>query len=366
MRPLLASLLALSAVSASAQVYGDSANAASSSRSGGGAVGLVPGVVASPQLAPALADPSMAASIDATRGPDLGAAVPALVPSAIMPIDLSSMKAKKRDYTPAEWAKMTAESKDAGTRAVLASKPGDLPGDPRLSVTLSNGEKLQGAFRGLAEGKMVFETGGKLVGLQMDAGNIIQVRRTVDVMFDGANLRPDEVVVHDSPPVSDPFSGLGRYKGRWLDVDVRDLDDLKWSAQTVSGRVVKADKDEIVLEGPKGLTHIQREFHRIDKAVVRHTHYSSRGQISSISGVDGQVAVGQPVELLLSGNKTLKGRYFGLRHDAEGDYVLIEVPSFGGTTFRAVRDFVDLRTPGYTKTGALVEGGETVYTAPDR
>ncbi|UPT75802.1 MAG: hypothetical protein M0D55_09085 [Elusimicrobiota bacterium] len=192
------------------------------------------------------------------------------------------------------------------------------------------------------------------------------MRRTVDVMFDGANLRPAEVVVHDRAPVADPFKDLAKYKGRVLDVDTRDLDDLKWSAQTVSGRLVKLDADGLVLEGPKGEYHVQREFHRIDKAVLRSEHYSSRGQISSISAVDGKVAIGQPVEVSLLGDKTVKGRYFGVRKDAEGDYVLIEVASAGGTRFRALRDFVDLRTPGFKKAGELIDGGELIYSAPDR
>lgn len=366
MRPLLAALVVLTALDARSQVVGDSANAASSSRAGGaGVVGSVPGALSAPALTPASLSPSLAASLAPSAAPVPGAPIPALAPSAIIPIDPAAMKAKGRDYTSEEWGKLAAGAKDDGTRAVLNSKPGDQPSDPQLTVTLAGGERLQGAFRGLADGKMIFQTGGKLVGLQMDAGNIAEVRRTVDVLFDGANLRPDEVVVHDRAPVVDPIKDLGRYKGRWLDVNVRDLDDLKWSAQTVSGRVVKADKDEIVLESPKGLSHIQREFQRVDKAVLRTEHYSSRGQVSSISGVDGHVAIGQPVEVLQLGNKTTKGRYFGLRHDKEGDYVLIEVPAFGGTRFRAIRDFVDMRTPGYTKTGALIDGGETVYVAPD-
>ncbi len=366
MRPLLAALAVLAAVRSPAQVVGEAANAASASRSGSAAgVSAVPGGLAAPALVPPALTPSLAASLAPAVAHSPGAPIPALAPSALVPIDPGAMKAKARDYTAGEWAKLAADSKDEGTRAVLRSMPGDAPSDPVLSMTLAGGEKFQGTFRGLAGGRMIFQTGDKFVGLAMDAGNIAEVRRTVDVMFDGADIRPAEVVVHDRPPLADPIRDLARYKGRVLDIDIRDLDDLKWSAQTVSGRLVRADADGLVLDGPKGEAHIQREFQRIDKAVLRSEHYSSRGQISSISGVDGKVAIGQAVEVLQSGGKITTGRYFGLRRDAQGDYVVIEVASSGGTRFRALRDFVDMRTPGYAK-GALVEGGELLYSAPDR
>jgi hypothetical protein len=185
------------------------------------------------------------------------------------------------------------------------------------------------------------------------------------VLFDGVNLRPAEVVVHDRPPVADPFKDLARYQGRIVDIDTRDLDDLKWSAQTVSGRLVKADGDEIILEGPKGRAEISREFHRVDKAALRTEHFSSKGNITSISDVAGRVPDGAPVELVLPGGRAVAGRFFGLRRDAEGPYVLLEVPASGGTRFRAYRDFYDLRTPGYAK-GSLLAGSELVYSAPDQ
>ncbi len=365
MRPLAAALACLLSGPASAQVVGEAASAARGSSAVGAAVSQVPGGVAAPALSPSLAAGLQGALSAPVSAPAPGAPAAALAPSLITPIDPKALPAKGRDYTPSEWSKLVAGAKDDGAKAVLNSALGDNPSDPRVSVTLANGERVEGAFRGLADGKMIFQTGGKLVGLDMAAAGISEVRRTVDVMFDGANLRPAEVVVHDRPPVADPFKDLARYRGRMVDIDTRDLDDLKWSAQTVSGRLVKADGDEVILEGPKGRAGISREFHRIDKAALRTEHYSSRGNISSISGVAGRMPDGAPVEIALRGGRVVTGRFFGLRKDAEGDYVLIEVPSSGGTRFQAHRDFYDLRTPGYAK-GALLAGSELVYSAPDK
>lgn len=367
MRPLATALSCLLAVPASAQVIGEAASAGkASSAPGASAISSVPGGVSAPALSPSLA-PGLQGSLLAapSAAPQPGAPVPALAASLIVPVDPKTLPDKGKDYTPAEWGKLVAGAKDEGTRAVLSSKPGDNPSDPQLSVTLNNGESVSGAFRGLADGKMIFETGGKLVGLSLDAGGINEVRRSVDVMFDGAQLRPAEVVVHSRPQVADPFKDLNRYLGRVVDIDTRDLDDLKWSAQTVSGRIVKADGEEILLEGPKGLSHITREFHRVDKAALRTEHYSSKDQIPSIGAVAGKIPDGGPVEVVLRGGKTVAGRFYGVRTDAEGDYVLIEVPASGGTRFRAYRDFYDLRTPGFGKEN-LLPGSELIYTAPDR
>jgi hypothetical protein len=366
MSPLATTLACLLAVPASAQVVGEAASAASGSSSAGAAVTSIPGGVSLPALSPSLAPGLQGSLLSApSAAPAPGAPLPALGASAIIPIDPAAMKSKGRDHTPEEWGKLVAASKDEGTKAVLRSMPGDNPADPELTVKLKGGEELHGSFRGLADGKMIFSAGGKLVGLKMDAGNIEEVRRRVDVMFDGANLRPDEVVVHARPPVADPFKDLARYKGRVLDIDTRDLEDLKWSAQTVSGRLVKADGEELVLEGPKGKYHITREFHRVDKAALRVEHYSSKDQISTIAAVEGKIPDGGPVEVVLDGGKTISGRFFGVRKDAEGPYVLLEVPAAGGTRFRAFRDFRELRTPGYAK-GALLDGSELVYAAPDK
>jgi len=358
MRPLSAVLACLLAVPSSAQVVGEAASAASRSSASGASVSAVPGALSAPSLSPASA-PGLQGSVRP------GAPVPALTPSLIVPIDPAALPAKGKDYTPTEWSKLAAGAKDDGTKAVLNSAVGDNAAGPRLAVTLANGEKVEGAFRGLADGKMVFQTGGKLVGLSLDAGGIAEVRRTVDVMFDGANLRPDEVVVHRRAPVADPFKDLARHQGRFVDIDTRDLDDLKWSAQTVSGRIVKADGDEIQLDGPKGITHISREFHRVDKVALRTEHYASRDKIAALSDVKGKLPDGAPVEVVLQGGKTVAGRFFGVRKDAEGDYILVELPASGGTRFRAYRDFYDLRTPGFSK-GDLLPGSEVVYTAPDK
>ena len=367
MRPLSAVLACLLAVPASAQVVGEAASAGSASSAAGASVlSQVPGGVSLPALNPSVGPGALGSPLSApAASPAPGAPLAALAPSLIVPIDPKTMPDKRRDYTSAEWGQLVEGAKDPGTKAVLNSKPGDNPADPQLMVKMTNGESVEGAFRGLADGKMIFQTGGKFVGLKMDGGDIAEVRRRVDVMFDGANLRPAEVVVHERLPVADPFKDLARYQGRMADIDMRDLDDLKWSAQTVSGRIVKVDGDELELDGPRGRFHISREFHRVDKVALRTEHYSSKDKISSVSAVEGKIPNGGPVEIVLHGGKTVAGRFFGVRRDAEGDYVLIEVAASGGTRFRAYRDFYDLRTPGYGK-DALLSGSELIYAAPDK
>jgi len=366
MKPLSAALVFLLAVPASGQVIGEAASAASGSAAAGAVVTLVPGGVSAPALSPSSALGVLGFLSTPAAAPKPGALpAAALAPLRIMPIDAKTLPDAGKNFTPAQWETLVAGEKDEGVKAVLRSMPGNNPSDPRLTVKLHNGESVQGAFRGLAGGKMIFESGGKLVGLGQDAGNIAEVRRQVDINFDGATLRPGEVVVHDRPAVADPFKDLARYQGRVVDLDIRDLDDLKWSAQTVSGRLVKADGAQIVLEGPKGKTTLSREDHRVDKASLRVEHYSSRDKISTISDVAGKIPNGGPVEVVLAGGKIVKGRFFGLRKDAGGDYALIEVPSSGGTIFRGYRDFYDLRTPGFGK-DALLPDAETVYAAPDK
>lgn len=353
------------AAPASAQVIGEAASAATGSSAAGAAVTIVPGGVSAPALSPSLA-PGLQGSLSApAAAPKAGAPVAALEPSLITPVDAKSLPDKGKNFTPAQWEALVAGAKDDGVKAVLSSMPGGNPSDPQLTVKLNNGESVHGAFRGLSGGKMIFESGGKLLGLGQDAGSIAEVRRRVDINFDGATLRPGEVVVHDRPAIADPFKDLARYTGRVVDLDVRDLDDLKWSAQTVSGRLVKADGQEIVLEGPKGKTTLSKEDHRVDKAMLRVEHYSSRDKIATISDAAGKIPNGGPVEVVLAGGKTVKGRFHGVRKDADGDYALIEVASSGGTIFRGYRDFFDLRTPGFGKE-ALLPGAETVYAAPDK
>ena len=53
----------------------------------------------------------------------------------------------------------------------------------------------------------------------------------MDLIFDGATIRPDEVVVHSRQPIADPFKDMAAYMGRVVDMEIRDLDDLKYSAQ---------------------------------------------------------------------------------------------------------------------------------------
>ena len=86
---------------------------------------------------------------------------------------------------------------------------------------------------------------------------------------------------------------------------------------------------------------------------------------TSIAAVEGKVPDGGAVEVVLAGGKTVAGRFFGVRNDSQGSYVLIEVESSGGSRFRAFRDFIELRTPGYKK-GELQSGSDLVYAAPDK
>ncbi|MCM2304564.1 MAG: hypothetical protein NDJ72_07660 [Elusimicrobia bacterium] len=364
MRPLSTALACLLAVPSSAQVVGEAASAVSGASSVGAVVSQVPGGLAAPAMSPALA-PGLQGALLAPPAvaPAPGAPAPALAPSLITPIDPAALPDKGKNFTPAEWGKLVASSKDEGTKAVLRSMAGDNPGDPQLTVKLKNGESVSGAFRGLADGKMVFSSGGKLLGLGLDSGNIAEITRSVDLIFDGSVLRPAEMTVFGGAPVVDPFKDLAAYKGRILDVDVRDLDDLKYSAQSFSGRLVKADGEEIQLVSAAGTTHIQKQYHRLDAASLRTEHYSSYGKISSIADVEGKIPAGAPVELIQMGGKKVLGRFGGVRRDSEGAFVVIETEESGGSRFRAFRDFHDLRTRGYDE-GALLPGSEPLYANP--
>lgn len=360
---LLACLLA---VPSSAQVIGEAASAAKGSSAAGAAVAQVPGGVAFPAMSPALAPGLQASPLAAPAvAPAPDAPAPALAASLITPIDPKSLPAAGKNFSPAEWGELVARTKDEGTKAVLRSMSGDNPSDPRLTVKLKNGETVRGAFRGLAGDKMVFSSEGKLLGLGLDSGNIAEITRSVDLIFDGATLRPGEMTVFGGPAVVDPFKDLAAYKGRILDVDVRDLDDLKYSAQSFSGRIVKADGEEIQLVSAAGTTHIQKKYHRLDAASLRTEHYSSYGKIASIADVGDKVPQGTPVELVLMGGKKVLGRFRGVRQDGEGSYVVLETEESGGSRFRAYRDFHDLRTPGYDE-GSLLPGSEPLYVNRDK
>jgi hypothetical protein len=363
MRPLSTALACFLAVPSSAQVVGEAASAAAGSSAAGAVVSQVPGGVSAPALSPSLAPALQGSLSPAAAAPSPAAPVPALSPSLITPIDPAKLPDKGKDFTPAEWGKLVASSKDEGTKAVLRSMAGDNPADPQLTVKLKNGESVSGAFRGLADGKMVFSSGGKLLGLALDGGGIAEITRAVDLIFDGATLKPAEMTVFGGAPVVEPFKDLAAYKGRIVEVDVRDLDDLKYSAQSFSGRLVKADGEEIQLVSAAGTTHIQRQFHRLDAASLRTEHYSSYGRISTIADVEGKIPAGTPVELVQMGGKKVLGRFGGVRKDAEGPFVVIETEESGATRFRAFRDFHDLRTRGYDE-GGLLPGAEPLYSNP--
>jgi hypothetical protein len=348
---------------ASAGVSAGPAGAAALGASGPASLSPVPGFVAAPALAPGLSA-AAAASPLAAAAPS-GAAAAALPASAIAPLDPASLPDKGRDFTGDEWAKLTAAAPDDGARAVLRSMRGG--STPQLSVQLADGESVTGSFLGLAGDKLVFSSGGKLLGLSMSAGGITEVIRRADAYFDGTgDLRPVDVVVHSRPAaVRAPFRDLSAYKGRYLEIDARDLDDLRWSAHTVPGRLVKADGEEVVLEGAKGRATLSAEFHRIDAVRERTPHYDSRGQVNSLSEVNAHVPPGTPVELtILKKTVPATGLFRGVRSDPQGDYVLLEVAnSDGSTTIRAYRDVVSVRTQGY-RSGELMPGAAPVYAAP--
>lgn len=356
----MAALSCLLAVPASAQVVGEAASAGTVGSSAGAVVAAVPGGLTTPAMNPSLTGGLLAAPAAA---PAPGAPVPALAPSLITPIDPAALPNKGKDYTPVTWAKLVDDTKDEGSKAVLRSMTGDNPSDPQVKITLKNGETIDGKFRGVAKDQLVFEQGGKLLGLGLGAGDIAAVTRSVDLWFDGTSIRPAEVPVFGGPVVVDPFKDLAAHTGRIAEIDMRDLDDLKYSAQTVKGRIVKADGKEILLESANGTTHIQKEFHRIDAISLRTRHYSSYGKIGTIADVDGKVPLGAPVELVAMGGKKTLGRFRGLRRDADGAYVVIETDESGGSKFRAFRDFHDLRTPGYNE-GELTPSSEPVYSSP--
>jgi hypothetical protein len=364
--PLAAPLIALLSLPAAAQISAEAGSAALGAESGASArsVGAVPGVISAAALTPSLAAPSANLSgapsvVLAAPAPSASAPLPA---SALIAIDPKSLPDSGKHYTPTEWGKLVAATPGGGAKAILNSMSNSPISSPELHVTLADGEQVEGRFQGLNGDKMIFESGGKLVGLDRGNLDVTKVSRLVDVNFDGAELRPAEVVVHDRPAVADPFKDLAAYKGRVVDMDIHDLDDPKWSRQTVSGRVVKADGESVELEGPKGTTHVQREFHQIDSVALRTEHYSSRGQISSITDVNGKVPLGAPVELALAGGKSASGLFRGVRKDASGLFVVVETPNGG---FRGYRDFADLRTPGYAS-GALLPGAEPVYARPQK
>ena len=362
--PLAAALTLLASGPACAQRLAEAGTAALSAESGASAPAArpVPGFLSAPALSPSLSAPS--AVVAGTPAAPLAAAAPsanaALPPSALTPIDPATLPEAGKHYTPTEWNGLVAATPGAGAKAILKSMSNAPSASPQVRVTLADGEKVEGRFRGMNGDSMVFESAGKLLGLNRNNLDVTSVSRLVDVIFDGATYRPAEVVVHDRPSVADPFKDMAAYKGRVVDMDIHDLDDPKWSRQTVSGRVLKADGGTVELEGPKGITHVQREFHQIDSVALRTEHYASRGQIGTIDDVNAKVPLGAPVELTLAGGKSAKGLFRGVQRDATGSFAVIEGAD---GSFRGFRDFADLRTSGYTA-GGLLPGGEPLYARP--
>jgi len=336
----------------------DGVEAGSEIRAPANNVRPVPPGMSAPSLdVPTANLPGQSAVILAAPSASVDAPMPA---SALVVIDPKSLPDTGRNYTPAEWDKLVAAAPGGGAKAILRSMTDTPVSDPQIRVRLADGEELDGRFRGLSAGKMVFESAGKLLGLDLKNMDVTRVSRLVDVIFDGSQLRTAEVVVHDRPAVADPFKDLDAYKGRVVDIDMRDLDDMKWSRQTVSGRVVKADGQKVELKSAKGITTVSREYHQIDAVALRTEPYASRGKISTIAEVDAEVPIGTPVELSFTDRKPVAGFYRGVRKDANGLYVVIETPD---GRFRGYKDFYDLRTQG-EGSGGLLPGTETLYTHP--
>lgn len=365
MRPL--ALLLAAALPAAAQtrveVAAPSAGAGASASAAGAAVNSISLAPSAFALAPSLSAPSLNAGVP-LAAPALNAAAP-LAASAVTALDPKSLPAVAQHYDAAGWAKMTAKVPDEGTRAVLRTMNAGT--NPQLTVTMADGSKFSGSFLGTAGDKIAFKSDGKLLGLDMNTRDIAEVTRMADVWFDGGTLRPEEVVVHSRPAaVADPYKDLAAYKGRFVEVDTRDLDDLKWSAQSMTGKVIKADGEIVELQGPKGKWTLQKEFHKIDAVSVRTEHYDSRGQVGSLSEVNAHIPPGTPVEAIVTGKSAPVAGYFrGVRSDKDGDYLLLETENSDGTrTVRAFREVGSVRTMGY-KAGELMPGSERLFLAPD-
>ncbi|MDE2141574.1 MAG: hypothetical protein KGL74_05395 [Elusimicrobia bacterium] len=351
--PLTLLLCALAAGPGAAQMNAEAASAADGA--GAASARPVPAFVSAPALSPPLSAPA------GTPAAPLSAAAPSAVspmpPSALIPVNPAALPAAGKHYTPSEWKGLVASTPGDGAKAILKSMSNAPASSPQVRIALADGEKLDGRFRGMNGNQMVFESAGKLIGLDRGNMDVTGVRRLVDVIFDGAAFRPAEVVVHDRPAVADPFKDLAAYKGRVVDMDIHDLDDPKWSRQTVSGRVMTADGESVQLQGPKGVTHVQREFHQIDAVSLRTEHYSSRGNVGTIEEINAKVPLGTPVELTLPGGKTAAGAFRGVQRDASGPYAVLED---AGGFFRGYRDFGDLRTAGYVA-GGLMPLSEPLY-----
>jgi hypothetical protein len=361
MTPSLPILLAavFAAAPAGAQMNAEAGTSALSAESGASAAAArpVPGFVSAPALSPSLAAPSAAGIPSAPLAAAVPSAAAPMPASALAVIDPASLPDSGKHFTPAEWNGLVSATPGAGAKAILKSMSNSPASSPEVHVSLADGEKVDGRFRGMHGDSMVFESAGKLIGLNRNNMDVTSVKRLVDVIFDGSAYRPTEVVVHDRPAVKDPFTDMAAYKGRVVDMDIHDLDDPKWSRQTVTGRIVKADAESVQLESAKGITHVQREFHQIDSVSLRTEHYASRGQIGTIEEVNARVPLGAPVELTLAGGKSAKGFFRGVQRDASGPYAVIED---AGGAFHGFRDFVDLRTAGYVA-GGLLPLSEPLY-----
>ncbi|MFI5349748.1 MAG: hypothetical protein ACHQ2Z_09405 [Elusimicrobiota bacterium] len=292
-------------------------------------------------------------SAEAIRRGLAGNAPAAKPVSLLETIDPTSLPSAGKLHSPEQWGELVAETHDAGAKAVM--KTNEHGTNPYLRVELANGEKVSGRFLGVDGNKMVFESDGKLVGLDRGSG-VTKVSRLADAVFQGGDRSPVEVVVHDAPPVVDPFKDLAAYKGRVVDIAISDLEDMQEPPHTVTGRIVEVDGKTVVLQGEKGAVRIKREYHQIDSVAQRTEAYASHGKITSAEALNGTVRGGTPVDLALTGEKTVSGLFRGVHRDEEGLYVLLETPN---GSFRAYRSFHELRT-------ASSAGSEILYTHPAR
>jgi hypothetical protein len=290
-------------------------------------------------------------SAEAIRRGLAGNAPAAKPVSLLETIDPATLPSAGKLHSPEQWGELVADTHDAGAKAVLKSDPNGTK--PFMQVELANGEKVSGRFLGLDGDKMVFESDGKLVGVNRGNG-VSRVTRLADAVFENGDRSPVETVVHEGAPVVDPFKDLSAYKGRLVDVVMRDLEDMN-DVQTVRGHVVESDGNSIRLKNEKGTVDIRRDYYQVDSVSQHAEPYSSHGQISSSMALNSKVPVGTPVELHLPDGKTAHGLFRGAHMDEDkSTFVLLEAAN---GIFRAFREFTDLRT-------APSAGGEVLYTHP--
>gem|GEM_PF-2281755 len=259
--------------------------------------------------------------------------------------------APARDYTPTEWARdVVAKAHDDGTRAILATMNGS--NHPQIKVTMNDGTVVQGTFAGIADGKMYFKQDGHLVPVEMNSGSIARVDRSADV-FDRGDLRSRDIQIYAGrPAVRDPYADLKAYVGREVSIESRDIEDgkpSKWPNSTIRGKIVSVKDGDVVVQTDKGLAHVDREFHQVDRVDLLEQPYDSKGRITTTFELNDHIALGATVDATVPGLKgaapaIVRGIFRGVQKDVDGHaLVLIE----RNAQVTAYRDVISARTePG--------------------